>query len=384
MHPIATAQTTPALPTAAQLRRRFERAGALTVGVEEEAMLLDPGSLDLAPCAMDVLDRLAGDVRFTSELPAAQLEIATAPAASAVDAVAQLADARRALARAAAGIARPAVAGMHPFAPPVGELTGGPRYDRLAAEYGPIARRQLVASLQVHVAVGGARRSLAVYNALRSYLPELAALAANAPLAAGVDSGLASVRPTVCTLLPRQGVPPILASWEQLADELRWGAAAGALPSAGMWWWELRPHPAFGTLELRVPDAQTTVREAGAVIAVAHALVATLAARWDAGEPLPVARSWRIEQNRWSALRYGLDGTLADLATGAPTPTRERLAALVDEVAPAARRLGAAALLDDARALIAANGALRQRAVAAERGPVAVAAWLADRFLAGT
>ena len=180
MHPIATTQTTPAPPSAAELRRRFDRAGALTVGVEEETMLLDPVTLDLAPRAAAVLARLADDLRFTSELPAAQLEIATAPAASAVDAVAQLAAARRELARAAAGIARPAVAGMHPFAAPDGALSGGPRYDRLAAEYGPIARRQLVASLQVHVAVGGAERSLAVYNALRSYLPELAALAANA------------------------------------------------------------------------------------------------------------------------------------------------------------------------------------------------------------
>ncbi len=151
-----------------------------------------------------------------------------------------------------------------------------------------------------------------------------------------------------------------------------------------MWWWELRPHPAFGTLELRVPDAQTTVAEAAGVIAFAQALVATLAARHDAGEPLPVAPTWRIEENRWAALRDGLDATFANLASGEPVPARDRLAALLVEVAPAAERLGSTAQLDHARALLRdGNGAIRQREIARERAGIpAVSAWLAERFLA--
>jgi glutamate---cysteine ligase / carboxylate-amine ligase len=149
------------------------------------------------------------------------------------------------------------------------------------------------------------------------------------------------------------------------------------------WWWEARLHPVFGTIEVRVPDTQSTVAEAAAVAAVVHALVGWLAERHAAGEALPVAPSWRIGENRWSACRYGLDGTMADLATGAVAPTRERAAALLDDVAAVGERLGCASELAAARAGLAANGAERQRAVAAAQGggPPGIAAWLVGRFL---
>lgn len=368
-------------PTAAELRATFDAVEPFTVGIEEELMLLDPATLDLAPVAEELLRaRLEGDARFTRELPAAQVEIATTPARSARDALAQLAAARADLLHAADGLARPAAAAVHPFAAPAGELNEGGRYALIERAYGAVARRQLVASLQVHVAVGGAERTLAVHDALRSHLPELAALAANGAFHAGRDSGLASARPLVCGLLPRQGVPPALESWERVAAELRWGAAAGAVAEPRLWWWELRPHPSFGTLELRVPDAQTTLAEAAGVVVVAQALVAWLAERFDAGERLPVAPSWRIEENRFAALRHGLDGELADLASGERVPARERLRALLDELAPVAERLGAGALMPRAYALAERNGAIRQRAVAAERGVRGLAAWLAERF----
>lgn len=363
-------------PDADALRRRFDDVGGFTVGVEEETMLLDPDSFDLVPRATTVLQRVEGDPRFKLELPAAQLEIVTEPAASAGEAVAQLAAGRRDLAAAGSGIARPAVAAVHPWAAPLGVLNQGGRYDAIAREYGSVARRQLVSSLQIHVAVGGAERSLAVYNALRCYLPELTGLSANGPFYEGIDSGLASVRPGICVLLPRQGVPPALASWEEFAAELRWRA----LPDPSRWWWELRPHPRYGTLELRVPDAQTTVGEAAGVIAFVQALVATLAERHDAGEPLPAAPTWRIQENRFSAFRHGVEGTLADLATGDPRPTRERLAALVDEVEPAARCLGSAELLTHTRRSIERNGAIRQREASRQVGIRGLAEWLADQF----
>jgi glutamate---cysteine ligase / carboxylate-amine ligase len=367
-------------PSAADLRATFDAVEPFTVGIEEEVMLLDRATLDLAPLAEDVLAQLDGDARFSRELPAAQFEIATAPTRRATDAVAQLAAARATLVAACDGLARPAAAGVHPFSALSGELNEGERYELIQRAYGPIARRQLVASLQVHVAVGGAERTLAVHDALRSFLPELAALAANGAFHGGSDSGLASARPLVCGLLPRQGVPPALGSWEQVAAELRWGAEAGALAEPRLWWWELRPHPTYGTLELRVPDAQTALAEAAGVVVVAQALVAWLAGRWDAGDPLPVAPRWRIEENRFTALRHGLDGELADLESGERAPTRERLAALIDTLAPVAEHLDAGALMPYARALAERNGAIRQREVAAERGVRGVAAWMAERY----
>jgi carboxylate-amine ligase len=361
----------------ANLRAAFDVAAPMTVGVEEELMLLHPETLDLTPRAADVLDRVSGDPRFKPELPAAQLEIMLPPAATVGEATAALSVARSDLAEAASGIGVLAGAGAHPFAASEGVVTEAERYEAIAREYGPIARRQLVFGLHVHVAVRPADRALAVYNAVRSYLPLIAALAANAPYYAGEDTGMASVRPKISELLPRQGVPPPMASWDELEGAVGWGMAAGAMTHQAQWWWEARLHPGFGTVEIRVPDTQTTVAETGAVAAVVHALVAWLAERHAAGEALEPAPSWRIAENRWSACRRGLEGTMADLVTGEVAPTRERLAALLDELAPAAQRIGCADEL--ANANLAADGAARQRAAGGD--PHAVTAWLADRFL---
>ena len=264
---------------------------------------------------------------------------------------------------------------MHPFAAPLGELNAGERYDAILGDYGDVARSQLVCSLQVHVALGSADRSLAVYNALRGHLPELAALAANAPFHAGRDTGFASIRPLIGGLLPRQGVPPAIPSWEAFAEMLAWVA------EPRLWWWELRPHPAFGTLEVRVCDAQTTVPEAAAVAAFVHALVAWLGERHDAGEQLGAPESWRIAENRWVAARHGLDGRFADLVTGERRPVRDVLRSRLETLAPVAERLGCDVELATAHALVETNGALRQRAVADGGDLVGVAGWLADRFL---
>lgn len=365
------------------LRRRFDETGGLTVGVEEEIMLLDPASLDLIPRADELLRRLDGDPRFKPELPASQIEIVTDPHPEVATVIAQLAAARRDLARAASEDISLAVAGAHPFAAEAGELNSNPRYDAIREEYGAIARRQLVTALQVHVAVGGAERSLAVYNALRCHLPEILALAANAPYQTGRDTGVATVRPGICVQLPRQGVPPFLSSWEEFAGELAWGARAGSVPDPSRWWWELRPHPIHGTLELRVPDAQTTVSEAAGIIAFVQSLCARLADQFDAGVPAPAPPTWRIAENRWSAARDGVEGTLADLGSGEPRPTRERLEELLAEVSPVAERLGCSQLLRSTRELVHRNGAMRQREVAQCRGAYGLQGWIRGRFLAG-
>jgi glutamate---cysteine ligase / carboxylate-amine ligase len=340
------------------VRDAFEQATPFTVGLEEELMLLDPETLDLSPRAPAVLEALGGDPRFKLEMPAAQLEIVTAPHATVGEAARELARSRADLA--AAGF-RLAGAGAHPFAAGSGPLNPGPRYDAIGAEYASVARRQLVFGLHVHVAVRGAERALAVYNALRSYLPELAALAVNAPFYEGRDTGLASVRSRVSGLLPRQGVPPAFDSFSAYEAALRWCG----FDDPRQWWWELRLHPMLGTVEVRVPDTQRTVAETEAVGAVVHALVVRLAERFDAGERLPAAESWRIDQNRWSACRHGLDGEMRDLATGELLPTRERVAGLLAELGVGAP---------------AGDGAARQREIAAERGLHGLVAWLADGF----
>jgi carboxylate-amine ligase len=365
----------------AALRERCAAAPALWIGLEEELMVLDVETLDLEPRAPQLLARLHGDPRFKLEMPAAQIEIATTPEAGVVAAADQLALARAELAAAAAPDLRLASAGVHPFAAPRGVLNGGERFDETRREFGEVAERQLVFGLHVHVAVGDADAAVPIHDALRSFLPEIAALAANAPFHDGADTGLASIRPAIIDALPRQGVPPAIGSLEAYASALQWGARSGAVPHPRRWWWGLRVHPEYGTVEVRVPDAQATVAETAAIASVVQALVAALVARRDEGGPLAVAPGWRIEENRRSAARFGVAGEMADLDSGEREPTAERLLRLLDDVAPHARRLGCDAALATARAMLAAGGpAAAQRRVAARGGLRDVVGWLADRY----
>jgi carboxylate-amine ligase len=340
------------------LRTAFEGGGA-TVGIEEELMLLDPGTLDLAPVAGELLARLDGDPRFKGELPAAQIELITAPCVTVGEAAAQLSAGRERLIDATAGRALAAAAGVHPFASAKAELSDDPRYAFTRREYAPVASRQLVFGLHVHVRVSGAERALSVYNALRSYLPTLAALAANAPFHEGADSGFASIRPQLSDLLPRQGIPPAFATLDQWAAALAFGRVSGTYET-GAWWWELRLHPVQGTVEVRVPDQQATVGETAAVAAVVHCLVVHLQEAIDAGSALPGHPSWAIRENRWLAARHGLAGDLLDLDTGQRMPAREVVIGLVESLAPVAGRLGCQAELEAAAGLARRNGSERQ------------------------
>jgi carboxylate-amine ligase len=359
-------------PTPEHLRSLFDAVEPLTVGVEEELMVLSPETLDLSPAADEVLKRVEGDDRFKGELPAAQVEIATQPLRSAAEVESALADSRRDLVSAVDGRWRFGAAGVHPFSAAEGVLSSAEPYRQTRKRYGRVAQRQLVFALQVHVAVGGSERTLAVYNALRSYLPEVAALAANARWHEGQDSEFASVRPKIAEALPRQGVPPLLRSWDEYAAAFAWGSRSGLFPTH-WWWWELRPHVRFGTLEMRAPDAQTTITEAIGVVAFVHALVAWLVARHDAGDELPAHPRWKIEENRWAAARDGVEGALADLDTGELLDTRARLLGLLEEIGA-----HGGPELEHARALVAENGANRQRAAVDAQ---AVASAIADGFL---
>ena len=367
-----------------EVQAGFDRAQAGTVGAEEEYMLLRPGTYELVPEADAVLERVDGDERFTGELPMSQVEARTAPCRAVAEIAGQLAAARRDLSTAAAGLVELASAGVHPLAPPEGELTKAPRYEVAVRQYGPgVLRRQLVLAFQVHVAPGDSASSLAVYNSLRSYLPDLAAVAANAPIYGGADSALASVRPAISVLLPRQGVPPVFGSWAEYTRELAWGQEAGLMVRPGNWWWELRPRPSFGTLEVRVPDGQITVAEGAAVAALVHCLVMWLRRRHADGEELPVHPTWRIAENRWLAARDGVDAELADLHTGESRPVRERMHDLLEALAETASELGCTAELAGVETLLQANGAVRQRQAASEVGLPELPGWLARQFLDG-
>jgi carboxylate-amine ligase len=268
-------------------------------------------------------------------------------------------------------------AGAHPFARDYGVLSDNDRYRMIEDEYRWAARRSVLCGLHVHIGVGGAERTLAVYNAMRSFLPEVAALAANSPFFEGDDTELCSIRPKLLEALSRTGIPPPFSDWAEFVAFLDWGRSGGLFPDGSFLWWDLRPHTGFGTLELRVADAQTRVEDAAAIVGFAQTIVVWLAERFDREGALPVHDSHRIAENAWRAMRYGVRGELVDLDSGRREPTRERIARLLETLAPTADQLGNASQLEAAGVLLAGNGADRQRYVAERDGLAGLVSWLA-------
>ena len=362
---------------ARHVRAVFDRVSSLTVGAEEELLLVDPVTGAPAPLGELALLVSEGDARVAAELRACQVEAVTPVCVSVADVARELQSVRTLLHRRLAGRAQVVAAGTHPLAGRPGPVTDGPRYRLIAADNPWAARHLLTCGLHVHVAIGGADRALAVHNALRSYLPELTALAANAPFHTGADSGLATVRPKLNEALPRAGVPPAFASWEDWAALVDWSRAAGAYPDASFQWWDLRLHPVHGTIEVRAADAQLRVEDSATLVALVQSLVARLAERHDAGERLPTHATERISESRWLAARDGVAGALPDLDDGTPVATTERLHRLVEELLPTAAALGCDAELLGVGRLLLAGGAARQRQLVAEEGIERLVPWLA-------
>ena len=345
-------------------------------------MLLDPATLEIAPENERALTLVGPDERFVGELREGQIELRTPVCGNAVAAAIQLANARLDLCTSLESRLGLAGAGTHPFSTSWGGIGADRKYRQLAQEYPFTAHGHLPCGFHVHVAVPGADRALAVFNAARTYVPELSALAANSPFLDGRDTGLASARSQLTLAFHRSGIPPAFSTWEELVAFLEWGRRGGLFPNASHLWWDLRPHLQHGTLELRVPDTQTRVDDAAAIAAVYQCLLVWLARRFDEGEPLPVHRQVRIAENAWRAARYGTRGYLVDVETGEAVETRQRVSDLLDELESCAERLGTGWALLTARALLADNGADRQRYVAAREGLNGLVAWLAEETVA--
>lgn len=363
------------------LRELFDARSAFTIGVEEELILLDPSTLEIAQGDL-ALVLVGADERFAGELREGRIELRTPVCGNAVAAAIQLANARLDLCTSLEGKLSFAASGTHPFSTAWGSVGPDRRYRQIAEEYPVAAHGHLPGGFHVHVAVPGADRALAVFNAARSYIPELAALAANSPFLDGRDTGVASARSQLTLAFHRAGVPPAFASWEELVDFVEWGRRGGIVPDASHLWWDLRPHLRHGTLELRVADAQTRIEDAAGIAAVYQCLLVWLAGRYDDGAELPVHRQVRIAENAWRAARYGTRGYMVDLVTGEPVETRRRVSDLLDALSSCAERLGTSWALLTARALLADNGTDRQRYVAAREGLKGLVAWLAEETVA--
>jgi carboxylate-amine ligase len=355
-----------------------------TVGIEEEVMLLDPAGWSLAhridTLLPELSQRLAGSV--SAETHACTLELATGPHATVRAAAAELYALRVALAEELEPLGlRPAVAGTHPLA--LGhevEVSGGARYQLLHEGLRELARREPTFALHVHVGVPDAELAVRAADRLRAHLPLILALSANSPFWAGRDAGMASVRTPLFQAFPRAGVPRRAGDYATYVERLDVLLRAQAFPEPTFVWSDVRLQPRFGTVEVRVADAQTGVAEVAAIAAVIQALVRIEATEGLAAEALVDAQEV-IEENRFLAARDGMAAQLVDPVIEGRVPAGERFAELLEACAGHAGSLDSRAELEVAAVLARRSGADHQRQIARAHGLEGVLPELAGAFL---
>jgi carboxylate-amine ligase len=315
-----------------------------TLGIEEELMICDGESLELAQ-AIDVIlgdlpDDLPGEVK--PELMQSVLEVATPPCADITEAAGQLRALRRTVREVAArnGLAIGA-AGTHPAALYADQLiVDRPRYKELAAELSWIAEQELIFGTHVHVGIDDAEKAIYVADGMRGYLPLLLGMSTNSPLWQGKTTGMMSSRTPVFRAFPRVGIPPYYGSWDIYSHRVEQMMRGGAIPDYTYLWWDVRPHPNFGTVELRVFDQQTRVEHTIGFAALGQALAHRLAADYDDGVPSIEHPHELIDDNKVRASLVGIEGQLIDFDHGHEVAGAEMALGVIEDLREHARELG--------------------------------------------
>jgi carboxylate-amine ligase len=346
-------------------RERFESSVDFTIGLEEEFAIVDPATLELehrfedvyAACQRD--DVLAESA--AGELIASEIEIRSGRSETFAEAVAAQRERRRRLFELVDGMGLGLAAmGTHPWADYLDQrIIDTPHYTRLRHELGWVAQRNNTWSLHVHMGVQGADRAIAVCDWLRELLPLLLAASANSPFLDRHDTGLHTVRTEIFTrTFPRCGVPSPFGDWDRYAEYVGLLERAGSVVESTQLWWSVRPHHDFGTVEVRICDAQSRGEESFALAGLIAACIAQTALSYDehgydgAGSPL---LDREIDENLWRAIRHGMSGKLIDFRRGAEVEARAALEGLLEWTAPARAQLGIEVRLPER------NGAQRAR-----------------------
>ncbi|HEY1357353.1 MAG TPA: YbdK family carboxylate-amine ligase [Thermoleophilaceae bacterium] len=348
----------------AKTREVFEASEDFTVGIEEEFAILDPETLSLVQRFDDLNEAAQADevlaASVSGELIRSEIEIRSGRGSDFADAVARQRDARsRLFALAAEHGAALAATGSHPWSAwQDQQIIDTDHYRRVEEGLKYVAWRNNTFSLHVHVGVRDADRAIAVCDRLRPILPEVLAISANSPFLDGRDSGLHSVRSQIFTKsFPRCGIPEAMGSFEVYADFVEFLLKTRSIVENTQIWWSVRPHHSFGTVEVRICDAQSSAAESTALAGLLVACVAQAALDYDEGvvhEPPP---DRFIEENFWRAIRYGLDGRMVDLERGEEFSAAALPDRLLAWTAPARAALGIDPVLPGP------NGAQRQRAM---------------------
>src|SRR3954466_8997793 len=277
---------------------------SFTIGIEEELMIVDRESLELVNAIESLLeDAVDGEIK--PELMESVLEIATKPCNNTVEAGEQLRGLRKQV-RLNAGAKGLTIgsAGTHPFAMwEDARIVQRPRYRELISALRFVARQELIFGLHVHVGIDDPDKAIHVANGLRVPLPVLLALSANSPFWRADGTGLMSTRTPIFRAFPRVGIPPEYRDWEDYSQQIQFMVDSGVMADYTYLWYDVRPHPKFGTVEIRVCDAQTRVDHTLALAALVQSLVRELAEHFDSGKELSVYPHQMIDENKWLAAR---------------------------------------------------------------------------------
>jgi carboxylate-amine ligase len=350
------------------LEHAFGKSEPYTLGVEEEYMLLDPETFDLVQHVDTVLAAMTGhelQARVRPELMQSVLEVATPVCRTPADA----ANALRELRAYVTGIAqdkglRVGSAGTHPFSLFERQrITARDRYRALVDQMQYVARRELIFGLHVHVAIDDPDKAIQIVNGFLPHLAPLLALSASSPFWRGEPTGLSSSRQMVFAAFPRSGPPPRFRDYEDYAEVVGQLEKTGCIADYTHIWWDIRPHPRLGTVEVRICDAVTNVEDAVAIAAYVQALAKHLSERFDDGEEIPSYHRILTTENKWLAGRYGLEAPVMDLTTGRRNrvPVAQLVRRTLRDLEPHARELGAERELEGIKDILArGNGADRQ------------------------
>jgi carboxylate-amine ligase len=338
---------------------------AYTVGIEEELMILDDSTYALVNAIDDLVEKSPhGEIK--PELMESVLEISTNPARDLREADRMLRALRRQVRDKAAehGLTIGS-AGTHPFAKWEDQrITAADRYRDLVDALRFVARQELIFGLHVHVGLDDADKAIHVANGMRVHVPVLLALSANSPFWRGDRTGLASTRMPIFRQFPRVGIPPYYDGWADFERRIDFMVEAGVLSDYTWLWYDVRPHPNFGTVEIRAMDAQTHVEHTLALAALIQAMVKELSEHFEAGKRLADFPHEMLDENRWLAARHGLQGELVDLPERRTVPAKELAKRLYDRLKEHAQDLGGADALEGIADLIEhGEGAYRQRKV---------------------
>lgn len=348
----------------------FNGSGGYTLGVEEELHIVDATTGELVPKIEEIMARLPEDLAelVSYELFQSVLEIKT-PACKTVSEAEEYLHGLRARVNswAAACDAALASSGTHPFSLYRDQkVTDQDRYRKVIDTLRWVAEREVVFGQHVHVGVPGPEEAILAHNRLSEYAPLLLALSTNSPYWQGMDTGFESSRVKIFETFPRAGLPPAFPDYEAFEGYVDLMVDAGAMDDYTFCWWDVRPHPGIGTIELRILDSQTSLASAIALTALTQCLVyRTLE---EDGSKEPYNRDI-AQENRWRSARHGMDAAFYNAASGNTVPARDAARALVEELTPHAQDLGCESELEGILEIVeGGTGSQRQRRIYEESG----------------